>query len=79
MSRLAPVLEAFFTDRLAAQRQASRHTIAAYRDTFKLLLNFVWETTGTHPAELDIADLDAPMIGAFLQHLDEPPRVWWRR
>lgn len=70
MSRLAPVLEAFFTDRLAAQRQASRHTIAAYRDTFKLLLNFVWETTGTHPAELDIADLDAPMIGAFLRHLE---------
>ncbi|MGI8946807.1 MAG: tyrosine-type recombinase/integrase [Ornithinimicrobium sp.] len=70
MSRLAPVLEAFFTDRLALQRQASHHTIAAYSDTFKLLLNFVWETTGTHPAELDIADLDAPMIGAFLQHLE---------
>jgi len=70
MSRLAPVLQTFFTDKLAAQRQASPHTIAAYRDTFKLLLDFAWKTTGTHPAQLDIADLDAPLIGAFLAHLE---------
>jgi site-specific recombinase XerD len=70
MSRLAPVLQAFFTDKLARQRQASPHTIAAYRDTFKLLLDFAYKTTGTHPAQLDIADLDAPLIGAFLTHLE---------
>jgi integrase/recombinase XerD len=70
VSRLAPVLEAFFTDRLALQRQASGHTIAAYRDTFKLLLDFAWRTTGTHPAQLDLVDLDAPLIGAFLAHLE---------
>ncbi|MGH8898364.1 MAG: tyrosine-type recombinase/integrase [Egibacteraceae bacterium] len=70
MSRLAPVLQAFFTDRLARQRQASPHTIAAYRDTFELLLGFAWQTTGTHPAQLDLADLDAPLIGAFLQYLE---------
>jgi integrase/recombinase XerD len=70
MSRLAPLLQAFFTDRLALQRQASPHTIAAYRDTFKLLLGFAWRTTGAHPSELDVADLDAALIGAFLQHLE---------
>ena len=70
MSRLAPLLQAFFSDRLAVQRQASPHTVAAYRDTFKLLLGFAWRTTGTHPAQLHIADLDAVVVGAFLQHLE---------
>jgi integrase/recombinase XerD len=70
VSRLAPILQAFFTDRLALQRQASPHTIAAYRDTFKLLLDFAWKTTGTQPAQLDIAHLDATLIGAFLAHLE---------
>ncbi len=43
MSALAPTLEAFFTDRLINQRDASPHTIAAYRDTFRLLLVFIHE------------------------------------
>lgn len=68
MSALAPLLEAFFTDRLLAQRQASPNTIAAYRDTYCLLLRFAHATTGKKPHRLDIADLDAPLIGAFLTH-----------
>jgi site-specific recombinase XerD len=70
VSALAPTLEAFFTDRLAQQRQASPHTTAAYRDTFRLLLTFVHERTGKAPRSLDFADLDAPLIGAFLTHLE---------
>ena len=70
MSTLAPTLQAFFTDRLARQRQASPHTIAAYRDAVKLLLVFAAEQTGTPPSRLDIADLDAPLIGAFLNQLE---------
>jgi integrase/recombinase XerD len=70
VSTLAPTLQAFFTDRLARQRQASPHTIAAYRDAIKLLLAFAAEQTGTPPSRLDIADLDAPLIGAFLNQLE---------
>jgi integrase/recombinase XerD len=70
MSALAPTLQAFFTDRLARQRQASGHTIAAYRDAVKLLLVFAAEQTGKPPSRLDIADLDAPLIGAFLNQLE---------
>jgi integrase/recombinase XerD len=70
MTKLAPILEAFFTDRLLTQRQASPHTVAAYRDAFTLLLGYAFERTGKHPAQLDIADLDAPLVAAFLQHLE---------
>jgi site-specific recombinase XerD len=52
------------------QRQASAHTIAGYRDTFRLLLRFATERTRTPASELDFADLDAPLIGAFLTHLE---------
>jgi integrase/recombinase XerD len=69
MSGLAPTLEAFFTQRLLTQRQASPHTVAAYRDTFRLLLGFVHQRTGKPPSRLDLDDLDAPTIGAFLEHL----------
>ena len=70
MSTLAPTLQAFFTDRLARHRQASPHTVAAYRDALKLLLTFATGCTGTPPSRLDIAELDAPLIGAFLDHLE---------
>jgi integrase/recombinase XerD len=70
MSTLAPTLQAFFTDRLARQRQASSHTIAAYRDTVKLLLVFAEQRTGKTPSDMDITDLDAALIGAFLNHLE---------
>jgi integrase/recombinase XerD len=67
---LALVLQAFFTDRLARQRQASGHTIVAYRDTVKLLLAFTQQQTGKQPSTMDIADLDAPLVTAFLAHLE---------
>ena len=70
MTALAPTLQAFFTDRLARQRHASTHTIAAYRDTWRLLLGYASATTGAQPSQLDLADLDAPLIGAFLDHLE---------
>jgi integrase/recombinase XerD len=70
MSSLAPILQAYFTDRLLSQRNASPHTVAAYRDTFRLLLAFVHAKTGKTPSKLALEDLDAVMIGAFLTHLE---------
>jgi integrase len=69
-TRLSPLLEGFFTERLACQRDASPHTIAAYRDSFRLLLGFVHERTGKAPCKLELQDLDAAMIAAFLAHLE---------
>jgi site-specific recombinase XerD len=70
MTALAPTLQAFFTERLRRQRQASPHTVAAYRDTLRLLLAFAAARAGIPPAQLDLADLDAPLIGEFLAHLE---------
>jgi site-specific recombinase XerD len=70
MTTLAPTLQAFFTDRLVRQRQVSPNTIAAYRDTLRLLLTFTSQRTGVPPSRLDLADLDAPLIAAFLDHLE---------
>ena len=70
MTALAPTLQAFFTDRLALQRQASGHTIAAYRDAIKMLIVFAAQRAGKAPSRLDIADLDAQTVGAFLNHLE---------
>lgn len=70
MTTLAPTLEAFFTDRLIRQRHASPNTVAAYRDTFRLLLGYIADTTGKRPARLDFTDVDAATIGGFLQHLE---------
>jgi len=69
VTALAPVLEGFFTDRLHALR-ASQHTIAGYRDTYRLLLRFVHQRTGRQPSQLDLSELDATVIGAFLDHLE---------
>ena len=70
MTAIAATLQAFFTERLISQRRASPHTITAYRDTLRLLLSFAATRTGTPPCRLDIADLDAPMISAFLDHVE---------
>lgn len=70
MSELCPTLERFFTERLIGQRQASPHTIAAYRDCWRLLLHFVHAQTGKEPYHLDLADLDAGVISEFLDHLE---------
>jgi hypothetical protein len=70
MSTLAATLQGFFTDRLIRQRQASPHTLAAYRDTWKLVLAFAVARTGIQPSRLAVQDLDAPLIGEFLNHLE---------
>lgn len=70
MTALAPVLEAFFTSRLINEKGVSPHTIAAYRDTFRLMLGFAHERSGKQPAALELEDLDAPLIAAFLDHLE---------
>ena len=71
MSDLAPILQGFFTDRLARQKKASPNTVAAYRDTCKLLLAFAQQKAGKPPSRLSLADLNAALIGEFLQHLED--------
>ena len=66
---LAPTMQAFFTDRLIRQRAASPHTIAAYRDTMRLLLAFAQQRLSRAPSALNLVDLDAPLIAAFLDYL----------
>lgn len=74
MTALAPTMQAFFTQRLT-QRGASPHTVAAYRDSLRLLLGYLHDTTGTEPSRLDFDDLDAERIGAFLDHLETDRHV----
>jgi integrase/recombinase XerD len=64
------MLETFFTRRLIAQRKASPHTIASYRDTFRLLLQFAENRLTKAPSRLTMEDLNAPFLGAFLDHLE---------
>jgi len=66
---LAAPLQSFFTERLLRQQQASPHTIAGYRDCFRLLLHFAKDRLGKMPSQLLIEDLDAPFVGLFLEHL----------
>jgi integrase/recombinase XerD len=72
--RLAAVLQAFFLERLVAQRNASPQTVAAYRDSFRLLLQFVQQYIGKAPERLELTDLDAPTVLAFLDHLERKRR-----
>ena len=71
MTLLATLLEAFFTERLQHQRNASPDTIAAYRDTFRLLLAFAQQRLRTPPSSLPLGDLDAKLISAFLEYLEK--------
>ena len=64
------LLQRFFTDRLCTQMEASRHTVAGYRDTFRLLVRFASARSGKPPTRLGIADLDADVIGDFLVHIE---------
>jgi integrase/recombinase XerD len=64
------LLQSFFTTRLMTQRKASPHTIASYRDTFRLLLQFTQKRLRKSPAQLKLEDLDASLIGAFLDDLE---------
>jgi len=65
------LLTRFFSQRLIQQRQASPHTISSYRDTFRLLLQFARVRLGKEPSRLAWEDIDAPLIGAFLDDLQE--------
>ena len=69
MTALAPTLEAFFTQQMAGHREASPRTIGSYRDTWRLFLGYARDKTGTAPAGLDIAALDAGLVSGFLAHL----------
>jgi len=64
------LLQSYFTDRLLHQRQASAHTIAGYRDCFRMLLQYAVERLGKSPSELKLEDLDTSFIGDFLDYLE---------
>ncbi len=70
MSRLAPCLEAFFTERLSRQLRASPYTVGGYRDTFRLLLRFASDRAHKAPSDLEFEDVDADVVAAFLEHLE---------
>lgn len=70
ISTLPALVQAFFMDRLMQQRQASPHTVASYRDTFRLLLQFAQQRLGKAPSNLTVPEVDAPLLGAFLNHLE---------
>lgn len=70
MTSLAPIMQSFFTDKLITQRQASPNTVSSYRDTCRLLLQYMVNTTGKPASSLNIADLDAEHITGFLAYLE---------
>jgi site-specific recombinase XerD len=70
VTTLSALVQKFFTDRLYAQMEASPHTIASYRDTFRLLLKFAGEKTRKSPMALCVDDLNAEMIGVFLDDIE---------
>lgn len=71
---LASLVQCFFTDRLIRQQRASPHTVASYRDTFRLLLRFAQDRLGKAPATLALDDLDAAFVSAFLDHVEQHRR-----
>jgi len=70
-NNFAALIETFFTDRLMRQRKASPHTIAAYRDTFCLLLRFAQNRLKKTPTELTLDDMNTEFIISFLDHLEK--------
>jgi len=74
-SNLAPLLERFFTQRLMQQRQVSPHTISSYRDTFRLFLKYVQKVLHKAPSQLKFEEIDAPLIVAFLDHLEDQREI----
>ena len=67
---LAPLVQHFFTERLISQFGASENTIASYRDTFRLLLEFAEPRCGRKPTDMDVSDINADLVGCFLEHLE---------
>jgi integrase/recombinase XerD len=70
MSRIAPCLESFFTERLCRQLRASPYTVGGYRDTFRLLLRFASDRAHKAPSDLEFENVDADVVAAFLAHLE---------
>jgi site-specific recombinase XerD len=68
---LPSLLQTFFTDRLLRQRRASPHTIAGYRDSFRLLLHFAKERLGKAPSNVTLEDLNVRFVGDFLDDLEK--------
>jgi site-specific recombinase XerD len=68
--RLSSIVQSFFTQHLTEHKQVSPRTVTAYRDTFRLLFTFVQNKTSHTPSEVEIQELDAPMILEFLDHLE---------
>jgi len=71
MTTFSPTIQAYFSERLITQRQASPRTITAYRDTLRMLLVFAQDRTGKAPSQLDVSDVDATLVGDFLTHLEQ--------
>ena len=69
-------LQRFFSERLATQLHASPNTVASYRDTFRLLLKYTADRLGRQPTELQIADIDADLVGDFLTFVETRPWQW---
>lgn len=67
---LPTYVQRFFAERLATQLRASPNTIASYRDTFRLLLNYASDRLGRKPTDLQVADIDADLIGGFLSFVE---------
>lgn len=67
---LPALLQRFFTDRLFRQLDASAHTVASYRDAFRLLLRFAADRLRRMPSALRVEDLDAALVAGFLDHLE---------
>lgn len=67
---LPALIQRFFTDRLCVQMEASRHTVAGYRDTFRLLLRYASARHGKPPVKLTIEDVDADLVADFLVHTE---------
>ena len=65
-----PLVQKFFTERLISQLGASPNTIASYRDTFRLLLEFAEAQCGVESTDMNISDIDAELVGNFLEHLE---------
>jgi integrase/recombinase XerD len=71
ITNLPTLLQSFFTTRLLTQRKVSPHTVASYRDTFRLLLQFAQKRLGKAPSQLELDDLDTRLVGAFLEDLEK--------
>ena len=68
---IAPLVQTFFTDHLIRQRRASPQTVASYRDTFRLLIQHLSQTTGRKPSDLTLEDMQAKAILQFLDSIEK--------